>query len=139
MRFICVFASGYREAPKCISGRVLASFWWMFVAVILFSYSSNLTALFLATGSSKPTIPFKTFSEMAHQSDVVYGGWFGLILNPNDQLQRTMERSGYYSHQSQFMYCQLFITWFPFYLFLLLSELINERSFGSQLPRWTLN
>lgn len=86
---------GYHEAPKCVSGRVLACFWWSFVITMLFSYSSNLTALFItasSVGLHEPVLPFKTFSEMAQQSDVVYGGWFGLILNPNDQLQRTMDR-----------------------------------------------
>ena len=89
------FYTGYHEAPKCVSGRVLACFWWSFVITTLFSYSSNLTALFItasSVGLHEPVLPFKTFSEMAQQSDVVYGGWFGLILNPNDQLQRTMDR-----------------------------------------------
>lgn len=96
-----VFLGG-RDLPASVPSRIITVCWWMFTVVILFAYVSCLTGYLLSTSSSKATIPFKSFAELAAQSDTQYGGWFGMILNPNDNVQRTMNRhiNSRYSHYS---------------------------------------
>lgn len=60
--------------------------------ISLISYTASLTGYLLSTSSSKLAVPFKTFEEMSGQSDINYGGWFGMALNVDDNVQRAMNR-----------------------------------------------
>ncbi|KAL8612349.1 hypothetical protein ACOMHN_020168 [Nucella lapillus] len=75
--FLYAFTSmtfqGYTAAPRSMSGRFLAAFWWMFVILVIAAYSAALCAIFLAFKPSIYRVPFATFDELSKQSDVAYG------------------------------------------------------------------
>lgn len=75
--FLYVFSSltfqGYTAAPRSMSGRVLAAFWWVFVLFVIVAYTASLCAIFLAFKPSLTTVPFATFDELSQQSHVAYG------------------------------------------------------------------
>ncbi|XP_076453751.1 glutamate receptor 1-like [Babylonia areolata] len=64
---------GYTAAPRSMSGRVLAAFWWMFVLLVVVAYTASLCAVLLAFKPSITSIPFATFDELSQQSHVAYG------------------------------------------------------------------
>lgn len=75
--FLYVFSSltfqGYTAAPRSMSGRVLAAFWWMFTMLVIAAYTASLAAIFLAMKPSVKTLPFATFDELSKQNEVAYG------------------------------------------------------------------
>ncbi|KAL8620768.1 hypothetical protein ACOMHN_043811 [Nucella lapillus] len=75
--FLYVFSSltfqGYTAAPRSMSGRVLAGFWWVFVLLVVAAYTACLCSIFLAFKPSITTLPFATFDELSQQSHVAYG------------------------------------------------------------------
>lgn len=93
---------GGRDLPASVPSLIIAVCWWMFTVGILISYASCLTGYLLSSSTTKATIPFKGFDELAAQSDTQYGGWFGMILNLNDNVQLTMNRhiNSRYTHYS---------------------------------------
>lgn len=64
---------GNKKLPSSISGRVLASFWWMFAMLIITIFIANSTAHFLTKRPMTRGIPFTTFEEMSRQTDVKFG------------------------------------------------------------------
>ncbi|XP_071085110.1 glutamate receptor 2-like isoform X1 [Haliotis cracherodii] len=62
-----------RCLPRSSSGRVLTSAWWLFSILVLVSFTSNLTALFLTHNSSIYSVPFTSFEELVQQDDVSFG------------------------------------------------------------------
>ena len=56
-----------------MSGRTLASFWWIFAMFFLTIYGANLTAFFLTKEPLRQSVPFATFDELSRQTDVKYG------------------------------------------------------------------
>lgn len=64
---------GYREAPKSLSGRVVAVSWWCFTLSILVAYTSNLTALVMARPSLQPALPFRTYEDILRDRSIDIG------------------------------------------------------------------
>lgn len=60
---------GGGEAPKCLSGRLVASTWWLFGFIVLASYTANLAA-FLTI--SRLEIPLESFDDLLHQRTYNY-------------------------------------------------------------------
>lgn len=71
--FTSMTFQGYTAAPRSMSGRFLAAFWWMFVLLVIAAYSASLCAIFLAFKPSIYSVPFATFDELSKQSSVAYG------------------------------------------------------------------
>lgn len=61
---------GYREAPRSISGRITAAFWWIFVVFTLIAYTANLTAYMLSRPEQLPDLPFKNYEELVENSEM---------------------------------------------------------------------
>ncbi|KAL8569507.1 hypothetical protein ACOMHN_054222 [Nucella lapillus] len=64
---------GYREAPKSLSGRVLAVSWWMFVSMILIAYTSNLTALLSSRPHARPALTFRNYEDILRDRSLDIG------------------------------------------------------------------
>ena len=64
---------GYREAPKSLSGRVLAVSWWFFVAMLLIGYTSNLTALVTSRPHLKPALSFRNYEDILRDRRIDVG------------------------------------------------------------------
>jgi len=64
---------GFREAPRSLSGRLMAAFWWLFVLFSLVAYSANLTAFFLSRPEMLPDMPFNTYEDLASSSEITTG------------------------------------------------------------------
>ncbi|KAK7503612.1 hypothetical protein BaRGS_00005151, partial [Batillaria attramentaria] len=64
---------GFREPPRSISGRLLASFWWIFVLFTIVAYTANLTAYLLARPEQMPLMPFKTYEDLVESNDISVG------------------------------------------------------------------
>ncbi|RUS79847.1 hypothetical protein EGW08_012373 [Elysia chlorotica] len=64
---------GFREAPKSLSGRIMAAFWFLFVLFTLIAYTGNLTAYLLARPEQIPDMPFRTYEELLESSDITVG------------------------------------------------------------------
>ncbi|GFS17989.1 glutamate receptor 3 [Elysia marginata] len=64
---------GFREAPKSLSGRIMAAFWFLFVLFTLIAYTGNLTAYLLARPEQIPDMPFRTYEELLESSDIDVG------------------------------------------------------------------
>ncbi|XP_067670124.1 glutamate receptor-like [Haliotis asinina] len=62
-----------RCLPRSSSGRILTSVWWLFSILVLVSFTSSLTALFLSHESSIYSVPFTSFEELVQQQDVSFG------------------------------------------------------------------
>lgn len=64
---------GFREAPKSLSGRIMAAFWFLFVLFTLIAYTGNLTAYLLARPEQIPDMPFRTYEELLESNDITVG------------------------------------------------------------------
>ncbi|KAK6194497.1 hypothetical protein SNE40_000122 [Patella caerulea] len=75
--FLYTFSSltwqSYTAAPRSISGRMMAGFWWMFTIMFIATYVANLTAFFLTQEPNTRNIPFMTFSELSQQKRASFG------------------------------------------------------------------
>lgn len=56
--------------PSTVSGKILVSFWWIFVLLLITSYTANLTA-FLTV--EKTETPIKSITDLVTQSKVKFG------------------------------------------------------------------
>ncbi|XP_067682636.1 glutamate receptor ionotropic, kainate glr-3-like [Haliotis asinina] len=63
--------------PESCSGRILISFWWMFIIVITSAYSGNLIASLTVT---RNTPPFTTFDEVFEEANLKIGLLGGGVL-----------------------------------------------------------
>ena len=70
MTMMTMMLAGYTAAPRSMSGRFLAAFWWMFVLLVIAAYTASLCAIFLAFKPSILSVPFATFDELSQQSNV---------------------------------------------------------------------
>ncbi|XP_064646533.1 glutamate receptor U1-like [Lineus longissimus] len=75
--FGCLWNQGQSTTPRAMSGRLLLTSWWLFVVVILATYSGNLIAFLTVT---KVTLPISSLSELAAQNDMTYGTIQGTAL-----------------------------------------------------------
>ncbi|ESO85920.1 hypothetical protein LOTGIDRAFT_130108, partial [Lottia gigantea] len=64
---------GYTAAPRSISGRIMATFWWIFTILFIGTYVANLTAFFLTAEPLVRDVPFMTFQELAKQKKIPFG------------------------------------------------------------------
>jgi hypothetical protein len=64
---------GYKEAPKSLSGRTLAGSWWIFVLLMLVSYTSNLTALVSSRPHLQPTLSFRNYEDLLRDGKIDVG------------------------------------------------------------------
>ncbi|KAK6176143.1 hypothetical protein SNE40_014482 [Patella caerulea] len=75
--FLFVFSTitwqGYREAPRCFSGRVLAAFWWIFTFFMIIAYTANLTAFLLVRRNVVADMPYKDYNDLIRQNKVSVG------------------------------------------------------------------
>ncbi|XP_076448248.1 glutamate receptor 2-like [Babylonia areolata] len=74
---------GYREAPKSLSGRVLAVAWWMFVSMIIIAYTSNLTALVTSRPHVQPALSFRNYEDILRDRSLD----IGMIQNGDADLE----------------------------------------------------
>jgi ionotropic glutamate receptor len=65
---LCVFQGG-GEAPKNLSGRLVAATWWLFGFIIIASYTANLAA-FLTV--SRLDTPVESLDDLAKQYKIQY-------------------------------------------------------------------
>ncbi|KAK2714026.1 ionotropic receptor 93a-like [Artemia franciscana] len=88
---------GQSELPSAISGRVLVTFWWLFVIVVLASYSGELVAFL-----TFPTYeyPIKTIDDILEPSNVLTWGFlegtalFRYLENSDVDRYRELYRGG---------------------------------------------
>ncbi|KAK7486540.1 hypothetical protein BaRGS_00022206, partial [Batillaria attramentaria] len=64
---------GYREAPKSLSGRVVAVSWWCFTLSILVAYTCNLTALVMSRPDRQPALSFRTYEDILRDRSIDVG------------------------------------------------------------------
>ncbi|CAD5116451.1 DgyrCDS5337 [Dimorphilus gyrociliatus] len=70
------FKQGAVSEIKSSSGRYIVGTWWIFVLVIVATYTGNLIA-FLTTNI--PKLPFSTLEQMAQQKEYAYGLQDGIV------------------------------------------------------------
>jgi len=61
---------GGGEAPRALSGRLIAATWWLFGFIIIATYTANLAA-FLTV--SRLETPIKSLDDLSNQYKVKYG------------------------------------------------------------------
>jgi hypothetical protein len=61
---------GVDIAPRCVSGRVVASAWWFFTLILISSYTANLAA-FLTV--ERMVSPIESAEDLAKQTEIQYG------------------------------------------------------------------
>jgi hypothetical protein len=66
----CIFVSGGCDMPSSVSGRILLKVWWIFVLVMLATYTGNLIAFLTVT---KVNLPIASLSDLPKQSQLGYG------------------------------------------------------------------
>lgn len=64
-----IFPPGGGEAPRALSGRLLAATWWMFGFIIIATYTANLAA-FLTV--SRLDTPIESLDDLAKQFKTKY-------------------------------------------------------------------
>ena len=64
-----VFVQGGGEAPKNLSGRLVAATWWLFGFIIIASYTANLAA-FLTV--SRLDTPIESLDDLSKQYKIQY-------------------------------------------------------------------
>nr|KAG5704304.1 hypothetical protein BaRGS_012613 [Batillaria attramentaria] len=67
------YSFGYREAPKSLSGRVVAVSWWCFTLSILVAYTCNLTALVMSRPDRQPALSFRTYEDILRDRSIDVG------------------------------------------------------------------
>ena len=72
------FSQGGGEAPKNLSGRLVAATWWLFSFIIIASYTANLAA-FLTV--SRLETPVESLEDLASQYKIQYS-----TLNGSDAM-----------------------------------------------------
>ena len=66
---LCLITGG-GEAPKAISGRILAAFWWMYGFLLIAFYTANLAAFLTVT---RLETPISSLDDLSKQQSVKYG------------------------------------------------------------------
>lgn len=65
-----VMQQGVDIAPRCVSGRVVASAWWFFTLILISSYTANLAA-FLTV--ERMVSPIESAEQLSRQTEIQYG------------------------------------------------------------------
>lgn len=82
---IYIYAPGGVHLPVSSSGRILVSFWWLFIIVMTSAYSGNLIASLTVT---RKTPPFVSLEDVFTDANLKFGLLGGAILH------RTIEVTG---------------------------------------------
>ena len=91
-RLISVSISiGPKRQTKTVSLRVFSIFLWLFIIGISMTYVASLVSLLQSSASTKPLLPFTTFSEMVDHDEVEFSGPTSLRLDPNNDIHRKLD------------------------------------------------
>ncbi|XP_041347567.1 glutamate receptor 4-like [Gigantopelta aegis] len=78
--FSTMTLQGYKHMPRCIAGRLLAAFWFLFVLFIAIVFTANTTVFLLAGGSraeTNPGMPFRDYTDLVRDTDISVGAIAG--------------------------------------------------------------
>ena len=65
--------TGFDRTPKSISGRVMTVFWWIFVLLVLVSFTAGVTNYLASAAKPGSELPVNTLDELAETDDIKLG------------------------------------------------------------------
>uniref|UniRef100_T1IX33 Glutamate receptor n=1 Tax=Strigamia maritima TaxID=126957 RepID=T1IX33_STRMM len=68
--FAALMQQGCDVLPRCVSGRIVVSFWWFFTLIIISSYTANLAAVLTV---ERMVTTINSAEDLAKQTEIKYG------------------------------------------------------------------